>query len=129
MRFPVSVRVDRIAAGAACSYGIFWAIALGAVIVDRKGFHPNPAYYFAVGFALTYIALSVLALFRIKGSTRLLQIITIVCTALVVITSGVLFLKESTLGRGLLLAFGQLQVAYAVGLCLLLEHKDGDIAA
>lgn len=122
MHLPTSASTDRIAASAASSYGLFWAIALGAAIFDRRSFRPDVAYYVAAGFALLYVALGVIAFLRIKGSRRLLQIVTVIVSTLILIAFGVMFVKEGTLGRGLLAAFAQLQVAYAASVCLLLGH-------
>ncbi|SRR6266567_2885135 len=123
MRIFTKATTDRIAASTACSYGVFWAIALGAAILDRKGFRPDLMYYIAGGCAAVYIVFSVLAFCRVKGSARLLQIITIAGTTLILVAFGYVFPKEGLLGRGLLVAFGQLQIAYAVGVWLLMGHR------
>ncbi len=121
MRFSRGA-TDRIAASAACSYGLFWVIALGSSIIVRASFQPNWMDFFAAGIAVIYVMFSVLSLFRIKGATRLLQITTIICTVLVLAAFCVLFVKEKHFQRVLLVAFAQLQLTYAVCICLLLGH-------
>ncbi len=119
-----SVSTDRIAASGACSYGLFWTIALVVAVLDRKNFHPGFMYYFGIGCGVVYLSAGMLALCRVKGAARLLQAVTVIGTLLTIAAFCVAFISEQTLlGRGLIVAFGQLQIAYAVCLCLLLGHK------
>ncbi len=120
---------DRIAASGACSYGVFWVLSLGAAILDRKGFRPNQMYYVAAGCAVIYVVIAALAFSRIKKSKLLLQVATIVSTLLLLGAFALVFPKEGLLGRGLLVSFAQLQVAYAIGICVLLEHRCSAVLA
>ncbi len=125
MRFFQQLSTDRITSLGACSYGLFWVLALGAAILDRKNFHPNTMFFFGAGCAVLYFIAGMLALWRIRGSTRLLQAATVIGAALILAAFTVAFVSEhSLLGRGLLVSFGQLQIVYAVCLCQLLGHKD-----
>ncbi len=125
MRFFPQLPTDRIAAVGACSYGLFWVLALGAAILDRKNFHPNTMFFLGAGCAVLYFIAGMLALWRIKGSTRILQAATVTGAVLILAAFTVAFISEhSLLGRGLLISFGQLQIVYAVCLCQLLGRKN-----
>ncbi len=123
MRLFTSLSTDRIAGSAACSYGLFWIIALGTAILDKKNFQPNLMFYIAVGCAVFYVSLSALVLGSVKGSSRLLQITTVIATVLILAAFCTVFLKQGILGRGIIVAFGQLQIVYAISVCLLLKNK------
>lgn len=115
---------DRIVATVACSYGLFWGITLVSAIIERTSFRPNFLYYIAAGCAILYVSSAVLTLIRVKGAKRFLQVGTAVATFLILVAFGIVFAGETNLiGRGLLVAFGQLQIVYALSVWLLLEHE------